>query len=217
MSKTITLYGHGPTANPVKVAIILEELGLPYEVKAPADIKAEPFISLNPNGRLPAIEDPNTGFNLFESGAIIEYLIRKYDTDAKLQYTTEPENFLTQSWLHFQMSGQGPYFGQLAWFKVFHKEQLPSAIERYGNEVKRVTGVIDAHLKKQKTKYLIGDKLTYADLAFVPWFNALGFILPEFDWKKETPEFAAWFEGLLSRQSVQTVLAKPEFQRQMKH
>ena len=66
MSKPIILYGHGPTPNPVKVAIVLEELGVPYEVKEAADAKAEPFISLNPNGRLPAIEDPNTGFALFE-------------------------------------------------------------------------------------------------------------------------------------------------------
>lgn len=57
-----------------------------------------------------------------QSGAIIEYLIQKYDKEAKLHYTTEPETYLTQSWLHFQMSGQGPYFGQRAWFVMFHPE-----------------------------------------------------------------------------------------------
>jgi glutathione S-transferase len=68
------------------------------------------------------MEDPNTGFKLFESGAIIEYLIKYYDKDAKFHYTKDPEALLTQSWLHFQMSGQGPYFGQLAWFAMFHQE-----------------------------------------------------------------------------------------------
>jgi glutathione S-transferase len=67
--KPITLYGSGPTPNPVKVAIILEELGLPFEVKSlkmPDEIKSEPYISINPNGRLPSIEDPNTGVKVFE-------------------------------------------------------------------------------------------------------------------------------------------------------
>lgn len=77
MSKPITLYGHGPTPNPIKVAIILEELGVPYKVIDGVEIKAEPFISLNPNGRLPAIEDPNTGFNLFEVHGL-ENILKHY-------------------------------------------------------------------------------------------------------------------------------------------
>lgn len=74
MSKPVELYVHGPTPNPIKVAIVLEELGIPYETKNPSgDIKAEPFISLNPNGRLPALVDPNTGITLFEVGQITSY------------------------------------------------------------------------------------------------------------------------------------------------
>ena len=79
-------------------------------------IKEEPYISVNPNGRVPAIEDPNTGVTLWESGAIIEYLMDTYDKDGKLHYTNSPEKFTQLSWMHFQMSGQGPYFGQKAWF-----------------------------------------------------------------------------------------------------
>jgi glutathione S-transferase len=64
----------------------------------------------------------------------------------------------------------GPYFGQRAWFIFYHPEKnLTSCLDRYGNEIKRVLGVIDAHLKKTGTEYLVGDKCTYADLAFVPW------------------------------------------------
>jgi len=215
MTKPIVLYGHGPTPNPIKVAIVLEELGVPFEVKSleQGANKQEPFISINPNGRLPAIEDPNTGYNLFESGAIIEYLVDKYDKDAKLHYTTEPEKYMTQCWLHFQVSGQGPYFGQRAWFANYHSEKIPSAIERYGNEIKRVTGVVNAHLKKQGTQFLVGDKLTYADLAFIPWFNMMGWLVPEWDYKSENAEFTAWLERLTSRDSVKNVMAMPVFGR----
>lgn len=75
MTKSITLHSWGRSPNPLKVAIFLEELGIPYEMKNVEDVKGEPFTKLNPNGRVPAIEDPNTGIVLWESGAIIEYLI----------------------------------------------------------------------------------------------------------------------------------------------
>jgi len=132
----IKLYDHAGGPNPPKVKIILEELGVPYESVYPDKIKEEPFISTNPNGRLPAIEDPNTGLTLWEvcqhemivsrwglrvltlpqSGAIIEYLIDEYDKEGKLSYTSFPEKWQQSAWKMFQMSGQGPYFGQRMWF-----------------------------------------------------------------------------------------------------
>lgn len=81
-----------------------------------ADLKKSPFESINPNGRVPAIEDPNTGTKLWESGAIIEYLLETYDKGHSLSYTSGPERWEQRCWLHFQTSGQGPYFGQRAWF-----------------------------------------------------------------------------------------------------
>jgi glutathione S-transferase len=72
-----------------------------------SELKKDPFESLNPNGRVPAIEDPNTGITLWESGAIIEYLLETYDKENKLSYTKSPEKFQQLCWLHFQMSGQG--------------------------------------------------------------------------------------------------------------
>ncbi len=87
-----------------------------------------------------------------------------------LHYTTSPEKYVTRSWEHFQMSGQGPYFGQLIWFQKYHSEKVQSAIDRYANEIRRVArGHVTPHLKKQKSEYLVGDKLTYADLMFVTW------------------------------------------------
>src|ERR1700744_2063231 len=100
--------------SPRKVAIILEELALPYTFKEVgiADVKQPPYTDINPNGRLPSIEDPNTGIKLWESGAIIQYLVETYDKNSVLTCTTIPEKYELNQWLMFQMSGQGPYFGQ---------------------------------------------------------------------------------------------------------
>ncbi len=97
----------------------------------------------------------------------MEYLISEYDTTHTLTYTTSPEKYYISQWLYFQMSGQGPYFGQASWFLYFHHEQLPSAQERYKNEIKRVLGVLNKALEGKE--YLVGDKCTIADLCkFVP-------------------------------------------------
>lgn len=171
-----------------------------------ADLKKEPYESINPNGRVPAIEDPNTGVTIFESGAIVEYLIENYDKNNILNYTTSPEKYQLKSWLHFQMSGQGPYFGQFAWFNFFHPEKIPSAIERYTKEIKRVIGVLDRQLKQNKG-HLVGDKVTYADLAFIMWNNVVfGPLKEEIDAEKNFPDFFAWHQKLISRPAVSKVL-----------
>lgn len=96
----------------------MNELGIPYDTQLMdfGDLKKDPFESVNPNGRVPAIEDPNTGLKLWESGAIIEYLLETYDTGNSLSYSSGSEKWEQKCWLHFQTSGQGPYFGQRAWF-----------------------------------------------------------------------------------------------------
>jgi glutathione S-transferase len=102
--KPITIYGkHGP--NPPKVRMLAEELGLAYDLKDVqfADVKKPEFLAVNPNGRMPAIHDPNTDLTLWESGAIIEYLIEKYDTERKVSF--EPgskEAYLAKQWLFYQ-------------------------------------------------------------------------------------------------------------------
>ncbi|ETI19755.1 hypothetical protein G647_08768 [Cladophialophora carrionii CBS 160.54] len=204
--KPITFYAHGPTPNPRKVQIILEELGLPYTVKDVdnSELKQPPFTNINPNGRLPAIEDPNTGISLWESGAIIQYLIETYDKNETLTYTSIPEKYQLNQWLMFQMSGQGPYFGQAAWFKNYHPEKVPSAVERYVREVERVISVLDGWL--QKHKFLVGDKLTYADLAFVPWCAGVPWLDSDktIDMAKY-PAYSKWLGDMLARDSVKKV------------
>jgi glutathione S-transferase len=120
------------------------------------DLKKPPFEKINVNGRVPAIEDPNTGITLWESGAIIEYLTEVYDTKNTLSFASSPEKYLVKQWLHFQMSGQGPYYGQAAWFAKFHPEQIDSAKDRYFEQIKRVLGVLNKALEGKQ--YLVGDK-----------------------------------------------------------
>lgn len=213
--KPIKVWGkHGP--NPPKVAILLEELGLPYEVEDLQfpDLKKPDFLKINPNGRMPAIQDPNTDITLWESGAIVEYLIEKYDTQNKLSFPAgSKEAYLAKQWLFFQTTGQGPYYGQAVWFTKFHHEQLPSAIERYTKEIGRVTGVLEGHLEKQKSEaaggegpWLVGGKFSYADLAFVPWQDFAPKVVKGFN-ADEYPVVKDWMERMTGRESVKKVFA----------
>ena len=99
--------------------IILEELGLPYQSSWVEldELKEPAYEAVNPNGRLPAIYDPNTDITLWETGAITFYLVETYDKAHKISYNSIPEKFLLQQWSYFQASGQGPYFGQAAWYQ----------------------------------------------------------------------------------------------------
>lgn len=213
--KPIKLWGKGGP-NPPKVAILMNELHLHHEIVPISfpDLKKPEYLAINPNGRMPSIQDPNTDLTLWESGAIIEYLIEKYDTDRKLSF--EPgtnDYYLAKQWLFFQMSGQGPYFGQAAWFKKYHHEKLPSAIERYENEVKRVTGVLEMHLSKQDAgadgPWLVGGKISYADLSFIPWQVIVQRVLgDEFD-MKEFPTTKKWLDKMNERPAVKQVMDEP--------
>ncbi|KAI0132324.1 glutathione S-transferase [Xylariales sp. AK1849] len=202
--KPIVLHGHDRSANPWKVVMILEELGLPYNhiLVDIAVLKQEPFTKINPNGRLPAIEDPNTGITLWESGAIVEYLIETYDKEKKISFDSFPEKYLTKQYLHFQMSGQGPYYGQYAWFTIFHPEKVESAIKRYDEQIFRVIGVLDDILKDKE--YLVGDKCTYADISFIAWESVLRMLFAnELERFKAFPNYSAWYERITARPAIQ--------------
>lgn len=206
--QTLIVYSSGPAPNPWKVAFVLEELGLPWKFESlpMPDLKKEPYTNLNPNGRVPTLVDPNTDMTIWESGAIVDYLVEEYDKDAKLHYTTTKERNATRSWQYFPVSGQGPYFGQLGWFTNHHSEKVPSAIERYTNEVRRVIGVVDAHPARQGTAFLVGDKPTYADLMFIPYFKSVGngeFALMAKDADTaEYKHYTAWLKRFHERPAV---------------
>jgi glutathione S-transferase len=108
------------------------------------------------------------------------------------------------------MSGQGPYFGQKGWFQLMHPEKVQSALDRYDKEIERVTGVIDYHLNKQATDYLVGNDVTYADLMFIPWFRVSESLLnPDTD-RSQWPRYQAWLSRLVARPAVARVLARQD-------
>ncbi|KAM0544813.1 hypothetical protein ACHAPJ_011643 [Fusarium lateritium] len=203
--KPITVYVLGGGPNPFKVLIALEELEVPYNKIDVENPKSESFLKINPNGRTPAITDPNnSNFTLWESGAIVEYLVDRYDAGGKLSLNDPNQKWLLKQYLHFQMSGQGPYFGQAVWFYKQAKE-VPIAKQRYIEQLVRVLGVLDVILKDRH--YLVGDKFTYADLSFIPWNRvALGSALFKGDLDgigAKFPNFLAWHQRINSRTSVQ--------------
>ena len=211
--RPIKLWGaRGP--NPPKIGIILEELGLPYEIVdyPMSDVKSPEYARLNPNGRLPTIEDPNTGLTLWESGAIVEYLIERYDTKHSLSFPSGSNDaYLAKQWLFFQSTGQAPYFGQASWFKKFHPEQVPSAKERYNNEVTRINSVLGEYLAKQEKgkdgPWLVGGKVSYADLSFLQWYRVLGMIMDKDEYDIDNfPVVKDWLERMMARPAVKTVL-----------
>jgi len=207
----IKIYGSsGP--NPPKIALLCEGLNIPYEaIHMPfPDLKKPEYLKINPNGRMPAIQDPNTGITLWESGAIIEYLIEKYDKEQKMSFAPgSDESYLAKQWLFYQVSGQGPYFGQAMWFTIYHPEQVESAKTRYYNEIKRVTSVLEEHLKKQPKgadgPWLVGGKYSYADMAFLPWQQMIGLLKPHVDLSEFT-EVAGWVGRISQQKGVADVM-----------
>ena len=157
------------TPNGHKVSIALEELGLPYDMHVLAFDKAEQksaaFVAINPNGRIPAIVDHDIdgGFAVFESGAILMYLAEK--TGRLLPVDVQGRSRAIQ-WLMWQMGGLGPMMGQANVFTRYFPEQLPSVIDRYRRESRRLFEVLDGQLAK--TEYLAGD-YSIADIAAFPW------------------------------------------------
>jgi glutathione S-transferase len=210
--KPITVYGGSFAPNPFKISIILSELNLPTKPVSIefSELKTPAYESINPNGRLPAIHDPNTGITLWESGAIIEYLIETYDKDRRISFAPgTAEAHQARQWLYFQASGQGPYYGQAVWFKRYHPERVQSALDRYLNEIRRVSQVLNRWLETRDL--LVGDRISYADLAFVSWQNAAESMLSDegFD-AGEFPHVAAWLERMNTRPTVKELIEKQE-------
>ncbi|CUI81415.1 glutathione S-transferase N-terminal domain-containing protein [Achromobacter xylosoxidans] len=170
-----------PTPNGVKVSILLEELGLPYEphrVSFDSQDQFTPeFLSLSPNNKIPAILDPNgpdgKPLALFESGAILVYLASK---TGQLIPADTAGRFETLQWVMFQMGGIGPMFGQLGFFHKFagkdYEDKRPR--DRYVAESKRLLGVLDKRLDGRD--WVMGEQYTIADIAILPWVrNLIGF------------------------------------------
>jgi GST-like protein len=170
-----------PTPNGVKVSIMLEEIGLPYEAHRISfdthDQLSPAFVSLNPNNKIPAILDPHgpggAPLALFESGAILVYLA---DKTGQLMPADAAQRYQCLQWLMFQMGGVGPMFGQLGFFHKFagkdFEDKRPR--DRYVAESRRLLGVLDQQLKNKA--WIMGEAYSIADIAIFPWVrNLVGF------------------------------------------
>lgn len=206
-----------PTPNGVKVSIALEESGLPYEAHAVNILKNESwtpeFLALNPNGKIPAILDPHgpngKPLGLFESGAILQYIAEK---SGKLMPADPNARWETIAWLHFQMGGIGPIFGQLGFFHKFAGREIEDKrpLKRYVDESKRLLGVMETRLTGRQ--FFMGDEFTIADISMLGWVrNLIGFYgareIVEYDTLKEV---AAWLDRCLERPAVQRGLEIPK-------
>jgi GST-like protein len=206
-----------PTPNGVKVSIMLEEIGAPYEPHlvdfSKNDQKTPEFLSLNPNGKIPAIIDPDgpggAPIGLFGTGAILIYLAEK---TGKLLPAQGARRYETLQWLFFQIGFVGPMFGQVGYFHKFAGREIADKrpLERYRDESKRLLGVLDAHLTGRQ--WIMGDDYTIADISLLGWVrNLIGFYgareLVEFDALRQVP---TWLERGLARPAVQRGLEIPK-------
>lgn len=191
-----------PTPNGKKISIMLEELGVPYKITyvniGAGDQFKPDFLKIAPNNRMPAIIDPDgpggEPISVFESGAILQYLGRKY---GRFYPTDERARVAVEEWLFWQMGGLGPMAGQAHHFRQYAPEQVPYAIKRYTDEVNRLYGVMDRRL--QGRDFLAGD-YSIADIASISWVvshERQGQDLSDF------PNLKAWFERLFERPAVQ--------------
>ena len=193
------------TPNGLKVSILLEETGIPYEVHpinlGELEQKQDWYLKLNPNGRIPAIVDSdNDDFTVFESGAILIYLAeqsgRFFSDDPK-------KRSRILQWLMFQMGGVGPMQGQAHVFLRYAPEKIPFAIERYQKETKRLYGVLDRQLAEHE--YLL-DEYSIADIAAWPWVRAHEWAGVTID---DLPHLQRWIAAITERPAVQRGILVP--------
>jgi GST-like protein len=203
-----------PTPNGHKLTLMLEELGLPYEI-VPVNIREgaqfrPEFLAISPNNRMPALEDEETGVSLFESGAILLYLADKHDRFIPLESHAKGRAEVL-IWLFWQMAGLGPMMGQAGHFRNYAPEPIPYAIERYTNESKRLLAVMDKRLADRD--FLAGKDYSIADMASYPWAmlgaRLLGDDVP-------MPNLDRWVQAIAARPATARAYAiadRPEVQQ----
>ena len=206
-----------PTPNGVKVSIMLEETGLPYEPHlvdfGQGDQKTPEFLSLNPYGKIPAILDPDgpggKPLAVFESGAILVYLAEK---TGKLLPADPARRYETLEWLFWQVGGLGPMFGQVGFFHKFAGREWEDKrpLHRYRDEAKRVLAVLESRLAGRQ--WVMGDDFTIADVSMIGWVrNLIGFYdAGELVGYAELTNVPAWLSRALARPAVQRGLDIPK-------
>ena len=192
------------TPNGRKASIMLEEVELPYnthKIDITKDDQFTPeFVAINPNSKIPALIDKDTGMTIFESGAILIYLAEK---TGKFLPTDQKSRFQVIQWLMFQMGSVGPMLGQLNHFKKFAPEKISYAVERYQKETLRIYSVLD---KQLADKEFICNEYSIADIATFPWIAIYEFQGLTLD---NHPNLKRWVETVQQRPAVKRGMAVP--------
>ena len=191
----LKFYYH-PSPNPAKVALFLEESGLPYEL-IPVDTRkgeqhAAGYVALNPNAKTPTIVDGDAV--VFDSNAILLYLAEK--TGQFLPEDTPAARGQLLSWLMFVATGIGPYSGQAVHFKHHAPEKLAYAVQRYHFEAQRHYGIVDARLAQHR--YMLGERYTIVDMAVWGWSRVVPYVLGEDAWSR-MPHLKRLFDEVSAR------------------
>ncbi|KAF2767427.1 glutathione S-transferase [Teratosphaeria nubilosa] len=208
--KPLILHAHSTGPNPYKVAITLSLLNLPYTIKlwqfgsAPNGVKGPQFLSMNPNGRVPALEDPNTGVTAWESGACVNYLLRVYDRESNKLGPKESEGEQGrvdfEKWIFFLVSTLGPMMGQVNWFRHYHSQENEDALKRYEEQAYRCFGVLEGQLRSHGGGFILpGAGISAVDVHFYPWVYQHGFARLSLE---EYPAVAKWLEKVAGLKEV---------------
>jgi len=188
--KPLILHAHATGPNPIKVAIVLELLSLPYTVKMwdfgddhNKGVKGAVFLKINENGRVPALEDRNTGVVSWESGAVINYLRRQYDADgkkvgprAKDGGAPDAQDVVDfEKWEYFLLTTLGPMTGQTNWFRHYNPTKNEDALNRYIEQTDRCYSVLEGQLQKTDGESILPGGITAVDAHYEPWVRQHAF------------------------------------------
>lgn len=242
----LLLHAHATGPNPIKIAIALEALQVPYNVKLwefgddrEKGVKGEVFLKINENGRVPALEDPNTGVVSWESGAVMNYVRRIYDKDNLLgPKGSEQDRVDFEKWEYFLLSTLGPMTGQTNWYRYvgfflysfticekgfwtslltrirhYNGTKNEDALQRYAAQTEGCYGVLEGQLKKSGGQSVLPGRITAVDYHFEPWvreFDFAGLSLEKY------PLITQWLRVMTGRKEVQQAYIKiqgaaPEF------
>lgn len=219
----LQLYSLG-TPNGQKVTVLLEELGLAYDFFAINIMEggnfSSGFVAISPNEKIPALVDKDgpggQEFTVFESGAILLYLMDKVPDSPLMPRTDDGARSKVMQWLMWQM-GSAPYLGQFGHFSIYAKEKIPYAIDRYTMETKRLLDVLDKQLARGE--YVAGDFFSVADIAIFPWIRCLDvyYNAAETLGISEYKNVSRWVESVGKRPAVVRGMAVTGFTEETQH
>ncbi|KAL7800684.1 hypothetical protein V8C43DRAFT_327368 [Trichoderma afarasin] len=218
MSEPIQFWSHKIGPNPWKNVIVFEELGIPYATEYldfgnnAGGVEHPSFLKKNAAGRVPLIHDPATGMILTESNVINHYLLDHYDKNNILSPATEQDKYLVDKYLGFQSSTQAPFYAQS--LQMRNKKNF-DGVAHFQHLVKRTLRTVDDELRGKE--FLVGDKCTLADLAFIPWDLMLDVVLQgdaeaasANDRKQLFPNWYNWHVKMIQREAVQKMMKLKE-------